>query len=141
MRSLLDNNVVLDFLLNRNPFDVEAKEIFLLAANRKIEIFVASITAVNAFYTIRKDKGKDIAFGAINGLINLVNVCRTNRYILRDALSLDFSDYEDAVQCASAVAEGLDAIVTRNTKDFANSPIPVYSPSEFLAFLQKQLVS
>lgn len=56
-----------------------------------------------------------------------------------DAFSLGFSDYEDAVQCASAVAAGLDAIVTRNTEDFAGSPIPVYSPAEFLEFLDTEL--
>lgn len=52
--------------------------------------------------------------------------------------SLAFSDYEDAVQCASAISAGLDAIVTRNTKDYAGSPIPVYSPSEFLAILETE---
>ena len=56
--------------------------------------------------------------------------------MLELARILGFKDYEDAVQCASAIAEGLDAIVTRNAKDFTNSPIAVYSPSEFLEVIK-----
>lgn len=45
------------------------------------------------------------------------------------------------MQCAAAVAEGLDAIVTRNVKDFANSPLPVYSPAEFVELIQTEHAS
>ena len=45
------------------------------------------------------------------------------------AISLDISDYEDAVMVESAVRSG---IVTRNIKDYNQSLVPVYLPSEFL---------
>ena len=138
MRVLADNDVVLDFLLERQPFHGEAKELFRLAGRKKIEIYVASITPVNAFYTIRKERDKQTAFVAVRGILELVNVCRTDKSTMLYAFSLGFSDYEDAVQCASAVAEDLDAIVTRNTKDYANSPIQIYSPAEFLEVLQNE---
>ncbi len=56
MRILLDTNVVLDFILKRAPFNIEAKEIFIRAAQRQIGIFVSPITPINAFYTTRKEK-------------------------------------------------------------------------------------
>jgi predicted nucleic acid-binding protein len=62
MRLLLDTNVGLDFILKRQPFHIEAKEIFIRAAQKRIEIFVSTITPINAFYTTRKEKGKDFAF-------------------------------------------------------------------------------
>jgi hypothetical protein len=40
-------------------------------------------------------------------------------------------------QIACAVQARLDAIVTRNPKDFAGSPIPVLTPTELLALLAK----
>lgn len=135
MRVLLDNDVTLDFILKRPPFNIEAKEIFDCAGRGEIEIFVSAITPINAFYTTRKEKGKDIAFKAIEGLLKIVEVCRTDKSVLQNAFSLNFTDYEDAVQCAAAMAENLDAIVTRNTKDYKNSSVKVYSPGEFLQVL------
>ena len=135
MRVLLDTNVVLDFILKRPPFNVEAKEIFVRAAQRQIEIFVSPITPINAFYTTRKEKGKDVAFQVIEKLLKIVRITKSDNQIYQNALSLGFNDYEDAVQHACALAENLDAIVTRNTKDFKNAAVKIYSPSEFLQIL------
>ena len=97
MRVLLDTNVVLDFILKRTPFNVEAKEIFVRAAQRQIEIFVAPITPINDFYTTRKEKGKDIAFQSIEKLLKIVRLTKSDIHIFQSALALGFRDYEDAV--------------------------------------------
>ncbi|CAN5243833.1 PIN domain-containing protein [soil metagenome] len=135
MRVLLDNDVVLDFLLIRQPFFAEADEIFVRLQSKEFEAYISTITPINAFYTTRKEKGKDIAFKSVEGLLKIVEVCRTNKSVLQNAFTLGFSDFEDAVQCASAIAENLDAIVTRNTKDYKNASLKVYSPTEFLQIL------
>lgn len=135
MRILLDNDVVLDFLLIRQPFYAEADEIFIRLQNKEFKAYISAITPINAFYTTRKEKGKDVAFKAVEGLVNLVEVCRMNKSVLLNAFTLGFTDFEDAVQCASALAENLDAIVTRNTKDFKNSTVKIYTPDEFLQVL------
>ena len=70
MRVLADNDVVLDFLLERKPFNGEAKELFRLVGRKKLEIYVASITPVNAFYTIRKERDKQTALVAVRGIWN-----------------------------------------------------------------------
>jgi predicted nucleic acid-binding protein len=136
MRVLLDTNVVLDFVLARQPFFVEADEIFIRLRNRDFEAFVSAITPINVFYTNRKEKNKATAFSAVEELLKLVQITESNNQIYQTALSLNFNDYEDAVQHECAVAENLDAIVTRNTKDYKNASVKVYSPSEFLQFLQ-----
>ena len=132
MRVLLDNDVILDFILTRQPFFAEADEIFVRLQNEEFMAYISTITPINAFYTTRKEKGKDVAFKAVEGLLKLVEVCRTDKSVLQNAFTLSFTDFEDAVQCSSALAENLDAIVTRNLKDYKNSTIKVYSPSEFL---------
>ncbi len=136
MKILLDNDVVLDYVLERQPFYVPAEKNFMLNAKKDITVYVSGITPVNIFYTGRKLKGKDFTFKAVRRLLLLVEVCQMDKQILQNAFSLNFTDYEDAVQCASAMAENLDAIVTRNTKDYQNSPVKVFSPDEFLQFLQ-----
>lgn len=59
MRILLDTGINLDFLLVRQPFFVEAKEIFIRLAQNRFEVYVASITAINIYYFGRKEKGRD----------------------------------------------------------------------------------
>lgn len=136
MRVLLDTNVVLDFILKRAPFNIEAKEIFVRAAKRQIEIFVSPITPINAFYTTRKEKDKKTAFQSIEKLLKIVRVTNSDKRIFQNALSINFNDYEDAVQHECAKAENLDAIVTRNAKDYKNASVKIYLPSEFLPVLQ-----
>ena len=49
-----------------------------------------------------------------------------------------FSRY-DCTQYYTAKREKADCIITRNTKDFSLSDIPVFTPDEFLnSFLKKQ---
>lgn len=136
MRVLLDTNVVLDFVLQRQPFFIEADQIFLRLRNNKFKGFVSPITPINVFYTTRKEIDKTSAFIAIEELLNLVEISKSNNQIYQNALSINFNDYEDAVQHECAIAENLDAIVTRNPKDFKNALVKVFSPDEFLQHLQ-----
>ncbi len=136
MRVLLDNDVVLDFVLEREPFFADAEMIFQYLDDGDIECYVSAITPINVFYTTRKLKDKDIALQAVKDLLVAIEVCRTDKTVLQTAFTLNFGDYEDAVQCAGALAENLDAIVTRNTKDYKNSFVKVYSPAEFVQLLQ-----
>lgn len=136
MRVLIDTDVILDYFLERQPHHSNSEEILLRLARQEFVGYVSSITPVNTYYFGRKLKGKDLALKAVRRLVRLVEIAYTTKEVLQDAFALGFSDYEDAVQCASAIAEGLDAIVTRNPKDYAASPIQVYSPSEFLGVLE-----
>lgn len=135
MRILLDTDVNLDFILARQPFFVEAEQIFIAAAQNKFEPFIANITAINIFYIGRKELGRDIVLRELQKLLQLVRVCPTGSNNLQSAIISPISDYEDAVQHECAIAENLDAIVTRNTKDYKNASIKVYSPSELLQIL------
>jgi len=138
MRALIDTNVILDYVLERHPFHADAEKIVLLVASEDIVGYLSSITPVNVFYTGRKLKGKDHALKEVRRLVRLFEIATADKQTLQNAFDLDFSDYEDAVQCASAISESLEAIVTRDSSDFEKSPIPVYSPAEFLEMLQSQ---
>ena len=94
--------------------------------------YVAGITPINVFYIVRKIKGADVAREAVDLLISTLHVCVIDQQVLQAALAIPMTDYEDAVQVAAAVKLQLDAVVTRNTKDYANAAIPVFSPPGFL---------
>lgn len=135
-RILLDTDVNPDFVLARQPFFAKTKRIFETVARNEFKAYIASISAINIYYVGRKEKGRDTILAELEKLLKVVEVCPINANILQSALISPITDYEDAVQHECAVAENLDAIVTRNLKDYKNSSIKVYSPSEFLQFLQ-----
>lgn len=137
MRVLIDTNIILDYVLERQPFHAEAEEIILRLAKKDFVGYISAITAINVYYTGRKLKGKDYTIKAVRRLLRLVEVCASEKTVLQNAFLLNFNDYEDAVQHECATAENLDAIVTRNTKDYKNASIKIYLPTDFLQVLQQ----
>ena len=61
-----------------------------------------------------------------------MTICPINRNVLEAAFASGLTDFEDAVQIYSAIAQNLDAIVTLDAKGFVSSTIPVYSVQELL---------
>jgi predicted nucleic acid-binding protein len=135
MRALLDTDVILDLFLNRQGFVTDAAALWKANEQGRFEGFVSALTPVNVFYFTRKVSDLVAARGVVLKLITSLQVCGIDSQVLRDAEALPVKDYEDAVQVAGAMAAGLDAIITRNVNDYKNSPLPVYSPTDFLARL------
>lgn len=138
MRVLIDTDVALDLLMARAPFNKAAVELFELNEQGKFEGYVSASTPLNAFYIARKVKGDEGARRAIRQLLAEVRVCPITHAVLNDAFALPFTDYEDAVQHASATASGLEAIVTRNLGDYKNATLPIFAPADFLNHLKAQ---
>jgi predicted nucleic acid-binding protein len=138
MRVLLDTDVVLDVMLAREPFATEAVELLDLSEQGAFEAHVSAITPLNIFYIARKAKSAGDLRQAVQNLLLKVHVCTIDESILQDAFALPFGDYEDAVQHCCATASKLDAIVTRNLRDFKNATLPIFSPTDFLAQLKSQ---
>lgn len=138
MRVLLDTDVVLDYVLEREPFVHAASELLELIAQGACDGYVSGVTPVNVFHLGRKLKGAAETRRVIGELFALVRVCPIGDRVVRAALALSFADYEDAVQHECAAAAGMDAIVTRNLGDYKNARLPVYSPTDLINLLKSQ---
>jgi predicted nucleic acid-binding protein len=138
MRVLFDNDVVLDLVLDREPFVEDAAALFELHEEGRIDGYISGITLINVFYVTRKFKGVEGARRAIGELLATLDVCSLDKTILENAHKLTFADFEDAVQHASAEASRLDAIVTRNLDDYKNATLPVFAPTDFLNHLKAE---
>ena len=138
MRVLLDTDVVLDLVLAREPFAQASAQLFKLHEQGKIDVYIAAITPINVFYITWKFKGGQAARQAVELLLGSLGVCPLSHGVLDEAYKLPFADYEDAVQHASATANGLETIVTRDINDYKNATVPVFSPTDFLVRLESQ---
>ena len=127
----VDTNIVLDLLEKREGFFEEAQELFTLADQKKVELFVSALTIANVHYLLFKNLRME-ARKAISKFKVLVEVLPIDDKILELSLASDFSDFEDAIQYYSAIENGMDVIITRNKKDFKNINLPVLTATEFL---------
>ena len=134
---LLDTNVLLDICLNRMPFVDDALEIFKAIELKKIKGHGTATTITDIYYIARKQKEHELAINFISSLIETVTVVGVNRRIISDAILLDWSDYEDALQYTVGKKANVSAIVTRNTIDFSASDISVFTPRQFVLQLSK----
>ena len=139
MRVLIDTNIILDFLLQRKPFIQDAELLFEAVSIGQIIGYVTATTLTDIFYIARKETGSlEVAEQAVAEILAVMAICSVNRAILESALNSGFDDFEDVVQIFSAVAQNLDAIVTRDRKGFLSSPIPVLSIQELLLQVKTQ---
>lgn len=136
MRVLLDTDVILDIITARLPFTAEAEELLDLSEQGAFEAYISALTPLNVFYIARKAKSSANLRESIKELLETVKVCPINDSVLNAAFALPFNDYEDDVQHCCATAAGLEAIVTRNVRDYKNSKLPVFTPSEFLSHIK-----
>ncbi len=132
MRVLLDTDVVLDLILERQFFVGEAATLWELHQQNQLDVYLSPITTINVFYITRKIKGHEAAQQAVAKLTQGTLICPTDAQVLRHALTLAFKDFEDATQHAAAELAGLAAIITRNTKDYRSATLPVHTPHDFL---------
>jgi predicted nucleic acid-binding protein len=139
MRALFDTNVILDVFLRRDPFVTAAAALWQANEDKSFEGYVSGITPVTLFYIAAKIKGAQAARTAVRELLDTFRVCPIDTTILQSALALPLRDYEDAVQLASASASQMDAIVTRDTRDYAGATLPVLTPQDFLDQLNRQV--
>ena len=140
MKILLDTNIVLDVLMDRMPFADAATELFSKVEDGTIIGYLCGTTITTIYYLAAKEVGAPRAQEEIKKLLRLFEVAPVNRHVLESALVIDFNDFEDAVIYEAACHVGVDAIVTRNQKDFKTSRIPVYSSEEMAKILESQAI-
>lgn len=98
MQVLIDTNVVLDFLQEREPFVEDAAKLFEKIDAGEIEGFIAATTITNIYYIVRKAVGIVAAQDAIIQILTDLYICPVDRSVIEQAIALNFRDFEDAVQ-------------------------------------------
>lgn len=133
MRVLFDTNVLMDVLLGRRPFVEESAQVMDQVVRGAVTGLICATTVTTIFYLTSREVGGDEAMQHIQKLMNLYEVAPVTRSVLDAAITSNSPDFEDAVLAEAAHQAGAQAIVTRNLKDFAKSPVRAYTPRQWLA--------
>lgn len=110
-----------------------AKNAFKYAVSKKCGIYITTTTVTDIMYVLRKYFGDaNLQRITVKNFISNFKLARVHKKDFNFAFSGIMSDFEDAVQASCAKRYHIDFIVTRNIKDFINSPVKAVTPTDFL---------
>jgi len=127
---LIDTNVMLDILFKREPFYDHSRYALELIVNSDSKACVSVQSMSDIFYLVSKNKTQAGSWRAIEKMSLLFEIIGITADDSMDVLCSDFNDYEDGLIAFSAKRNGVDAIITRNEKDFFESDLLLINPKE-----------
>ena len=130
---LIDANIILDVLMNRQEFVKDSSIIWKLCETEKAKGYVSALTFANLVYIMRKQLNPEAIEDVYRKLSLIFTFTDLSVSDLTRAAELNWSDFKDAVQSVSAERIHADYIITRNVRDFSKSKVMALAPAELLA--------
>lgn len=132
MSVVFDTNVLLDVLLARPAFMKAGRQLMQKVETGALKGMLCATTVTTVDYLTTRELGRLPARQAIAQLLDIFDIAAVTQAVLRDAIHSPMTDFEDAVIAHAAQQAGAQAIITRNLKDFTRSPVPAYTPEQWL---------
>ncbi len=135
----VDTDVIIDFLIDRQPHAQAATLLFDLADKQRILLCASTLCFNNVHYIVKKVLGDRQAREVIDELLELIEVLNVSKSDLKYAAGSDFKDFEDAIQHSVALSDPeIKSLITRNTKDYLKSKIAVFDPVTFIELFKNE---
>jgi len=133
----LDTNIIIDIFAARAPHDIAAIELYRLAKDNKIKIYISAESFTTIYYILRINKiAHNKCLMIFQDLLKTTTVMTTNELIISKAVNIGFDDFEDGVQFISANSNSkINFIVTRDKKGFKKSDIPIADANQAIHLL------
>lgn len=130
---LIDTDVLLDFLFDREPYAEDANKILVSCEHEEMKGFITPVMLSNLYYLLRKISSHELVVSKLAHLLQILNVLQMDKNVVHAALGSKFKDFEDALQNYSAEYDGrVSTIITRNTKDYKHSKLSILTPEQYL---------
>lgn len=121
---LLDINVLLDYMQQRQPWYPHAKALFLAERQEKVDLCIAANSISTLFYLIRQKDSSRRAVTKLEILLQRVRLADVTARVVKQAFRLGLEDLEDGLQVAAALEAGIPVLVTRDLKHFGKIATP-----------------
>ena len=134
MKIMIDTNVIIDVYQNRVDFIENSAKVLKLSESRKVVGYITASTITDIYFILNRHiKDSQQLKSLIQKLLTSVTLADVMAKDVTDSFDLTLEDFEDALLAQCAKRLKTDYIVTRNAKDFVDSPIPPITPDDFLA--------
>lgn len=134
----IDCNILIDWLLDREPFSTFSAKIIELTETKKIKGYVSPLTLANTYYIIQKELNKRIADEFIKDSIKIFEITNITKKNVASAINNKYKDFEDHLHTSIVEENRLSYIITRNKKDFNTNKAIIVDAEEFISILQKE---
>lgn len=132
MTLLIDANIILDVLQNREGFVKNSAMVWKLCETEQAKGYISTLSFANIMYILRKELTPDKIEEVYHKLCLIFEFADFNSATLLKAVEMNWKDFEDAVQSATAEQIHVDYIITRNVRDFTKSKVVAFTPTELL---------
>lgn len=133
MKIMCDTNIIIDVLLEREPFVEDSYKVLSLCEEHKIDGFVSASSVTDIYYLVRKyTHSTELAYQAVGKLLEIIKVCSVTNNDVLMAFQKKAQDFEDCLVATCAKSMDCSYIVTRNKKDFEEFDIPALTPAQLL---------
>ena len=133
MRLLIDGNILLDVLQKRAPHYEDSAKVWKMCETDMADGYISALTFANLVYIMRKELDAEKVSEVLKKMSLIFIFEDLTASDINTAAVMKWADFEDAVQADTAKRIHADYIITRNVKDFKNSEVIAFTPSEFLA--------
>lgn len=138
MNLLLDTNVFIDYLGRKEPFFPAAQKIVIAALFGDVKLWIPSQSVVDAFYVLNHYVSSPQLQAAIVKSLEVITPLDLTGDLIIRAANLGWDDLEDCLIALAAEKVGADYLITRDSKGFSRSMVPVLTPNEWLTYMEKE---
>ena len=133
MKVMIDTNIILDVLLDREPFAENSSKILTLCEKNILNGIISASSITDIFYIVRKYlHSTEETYNVIDQILKIVNICDVTELNVKKAFSEHSKDFEDCLLAVCAKSNQCSCIITRNKKDYLDFDILTYTPDEYL---------
>ena len=131
MKLMIDTNIIIDVLTEREPFFEGSKNVLKLCEQKAVSGFITASTVTDIFYLVRRHTHDvNAAYSCLGYLLNIVKILPVTNDNIISAYLIKAKDFEDCLLAECAKSNGCGGIVTRNKKDFEDFGVRLLSPEE-----------
>lgn len=129
--TFLDTNICLDLVVQRSPWHGVVERIIQFHIHSNFELGVSVISIPTLAYLIDRHHKEYNSKEVLREFSEFVDFLKVDSDQTLRSIFSNWNDLEDAMQFQCAKFHSAQMIITRNTKDFKLSTIPVFHPEEW----------
>lgn len=134
----IDCNILLDFLLQREPYAYAAGKLIELTEQQKIKSYLSPLTLATTYYLLGRYANKKLADTFVSDAIGVFQFIDMTALSTKQAIAYRYKDFEDDLHYYTALAGSMDYMVTRNKKDFKNEGLQLVTAEELVLIIEHQ---
>ncbi len=133
--AFVDTDIMLDYLLEREPFYTNALNLMNAGATNKVQLLISVMTVATLIYFLEKKFNVKEIQQKLKLLRSFITIAESGSKVVDEMIVSGFNDLEDALQHAVALNNKADFLITRNKNDYKLATLPVMNATEFLKVL------